>query len=205
MGRILPRVLDTKYKNILSWERSLAKAVASGIIEFQPVTVWEIMIPVLFLLNFFQQKRARETFSLNFLFTKKMALEAAFGMIDRGKAKEQAKAEVKEKTDKILAADAKGIYSSKIRQKQMKEIDLLIDHYCRLLEAEGKDYPSLVRDAYPSRKDYLAFLAALEQAEREVYQAASQTVKGASAKEVASRMEEGTEKIRRLQMEKIYS
>ncbi|MDH4268666.1 MAG: NF038143 family protein, partial [Deltaproteobacteria bacterium] len=136
MGRILPRVLDTKYKNILSWERSLAKAVASGIIEFQPVTVWEIMIPVLFLLNFFQQKRARETFSLNFLFTKKMALEAAFGMIDRGKAKEQAKAEVKEKTDKILAADAKGIYSSKIRQKQMKEIDLLIDHYCRLLEAE---------------------------------------------------------------------
>jgi len=201
---MLPRVLDTKVKNILSWERSLAKAVASSILEFKPPSVWEIMIPILFLFNFFQYKRARETFSLNFLFTKKMALEAAFGIIDKGKAKEQAKAEIKEKTDKILAADAKGIYSSKIRQKQMKEIDLLMEHYGRLLEADGKDFASMVKKSYRTRENYCGFLAQLSEAEKEVNRAAAQTVRTHSAAEIVSKMEAAVQAFRKAEVERIF-
>jgi len=197
--------LDTKYENILAQERSLAKAVALAVIESKPITVWELMIPILLLFNFFQFKRGRETLALNFLFTKKLALEAALEIVDKGKGKEEVREQIKETTANILAGDKQGVYSSKIRQKQMKEMDLLIDHYLRLLEAEGKDYPSLVRNSYQTREHYASFLQELEKAEREVYQAATQTVKTATAREMASRMEEATAKIRQAGMGKIFS
>ncbi len=205
MGRLLPRVMETKYQSILVQERSLAKAVAALVIESKPVTAWEVLIPILFLMSLFQTKRSRETFSLNFLFTKKLALEAAFAMVDKGKSREEVREQIKDKTGNVLASDKAGLYSSKIRQKQMKEMDLLIDHYGRLLEAEGKDYPSMVRNAYRTREGYAAFLRELEEAEKEVYQAATQTVKTSSASEIASKMEEATASIRRAQLDRIFS
>jgi hypothetical protein len=205
MGRLLPKVMDTKYQSILSQERSLAKAVASAVIEVKPVSGWEILIPILFLLRFFQIKRSKETFTLNFLFTKKLALEAAFPMVDKGKSREEAREQIKEKTGSILAGDKAGLYSSKIRQKQLKEMDLLIDHYGRLLEAEGKDYPSMVRNAYRTRENYVAFLQELEEAEKEVYQAATQTVKTSSAREIASRMEEAAARARRAELDRLFA
>ncbi len=205
MGRLLPRVMETKYQSILVQERSLAKAVAALVIESKPVTAWEVLIPILFLMSLFQTKRSRETFSLNFLFTKKLALEAAFAMVDKGKSREEVREQIKDKTGNVLASDKAGLYSSKIRQKQMKEMDLLIDHYGRLLEAEGKDYPSMVRNAYRTREGYAAFLRELEEAEKEVYQAATQTVKTSSASEIASKMEEATASIRRAQSDRIFS
>jgi predicted RNase H-like HicB family nuclease len=142
---------------------------------------------------------------LNFLFTKKLALEAAFTMVDKGKSREEAREQIKEKTGNILAGDKAGLYSNKIRQKQLREMDLLIEHYCRLLNAEGKDYPSLVKNAYPSREEYVAFLEELEQAEREVYQAAHQTVKSSSSREIASKMEEATARVRRAELDRLFS
>lgn len=204
MGKLLPRVMDTKYQSILGQERSLAKAVASAVIEVKPVSAWEILIPILFLLRFFQVKRSKETFTLNFLFTKKLALEAAFTMVDKGKSREEAREQIKEKTGSILAGDKAGLYSSKIRQKQLKEMDLLIDHYGRLLEAEGKDYPSMVRNAYRTRENYVAFLEELEEAEKDVYQAATQTVKTSSAREIASKMEETAARVRGAELDQLF-
>ena len=205
MGRILPTVLDTKQESILSYERSLAKAVAKAVIGTHSVTAWDIMIPIVFLYNFLRFKRAREVFTLNFLFTKKLALQAAFDMVKKGQSKQEVVARIKDKTSDLLASDKKGIYSNKIRQKQMKEMDLLIDHYGRLLGAEGKDYPSMVRNAYPTREGYVAFLRELEGAEKEVYQAATQTVKTSSAREVAFRMEEAASRIRRAELNRLFA
>lgn len=204
MGKILPTVLDTKHENILSQERSLAKAVASAVIESKPPTVWEITIPILFILNLFRFKRSREIFTLNFLFTKKLALEAAFDMVKKGYGREEAMARVKDKTRDVLASDNKGIYSQKIRQKQLKEMDLLIDHYRKLLEAEGKDYASLMKNAYHTRETYNAFLARLKQAESEVNRAAQQTVKVATASDLVSKMEKAAERIRMARAEKLF-
>jgi len=204
MGRLLPTVLDTKYENILSQERSLAKTVANVVIGQNPVSVWDVLIPIVFLFSFLKFKRAREAFTLNFMFTKKLALEAAFDMIKKGETKEEAMARIKDKTSHILASDQKGIYSVKIRQKQMREIDLLIDHYHRLLHAEGKNYPSMVKNAYGSWKDYAAFLKQLEQAEKEVNRAAMQTLRTSSAPEIVSRMEETTDRVRTAEVERIF-
>jgi hypothetical protein len=204
MGKLLPTILDTKYENILGQEQSLAKTVAKTVIEQPPVTAWDILIPIVFLYNFLRFKRAREIFTLNFLFTKKLALEAAFDMIKKGEAKEAAMTRIKEKTGQVLASDQKGIYSSKIRQRQMREIDLLIDHYCKLLSAEGKDYATMVKGTYTDRKNYTAFVEQLEQLEKEVIKAATQTLGNSSAPGIASKMEETTERIRRAEIERIF-
>jgi hypothetical protein len=204
MGRLLPTVLDTKYERILEQERSLAKRVANTVIEQPPLTAWEVLIPIVFLYNFLRYRRAREIFTLNFLFTKKLALEAAFDMIKKGETKEAAMTRIKEKTGQVLASDQKGIYSSKIRQRQMREIDLLVDHYCKLLNAEGKDYATMVKNTYTDRKNYTAFVEQLEEVEKEVIRAATQTLGKSSAPGIASKMQETTERIRRVEIEKIF-
>jgi len=182
----------------------LAKAVASAVIESKPLTVWEMMIPLVFIHNFLRYKRTREVFTLNFLFTKKLALEAAFDTVKKGQSRQQAMARIKEKTRNILAADKKGIYSQKIRQRQMKEIELLIEHYRKLLQAEGKDYNSMMKNAYRTWEEYSAFLEQIRRAEKEVNRAAQQTVRVATASDLVSKMEKATERIRRSEAGKIF-
>jgi hypothetical protein len=86
----------------------------------------------------------------------------------------------------------------------MREIDLLIDHYCKLLSAEGKDYATMVKGTYTDRKNYTAFVEQLEQLEKEVIKAATQTVGNSSAPGIASKMEETTDRIRRAEIERIF-
>ncbi|MFC1937531.1 NF038143 family protein [Chloroflexota bacterium] len=203
MRRILPRVLDTRFEAILAKERSLAKAVAGTVIGVNPVTAWDVVMPVLFMVNFLRYRKAREVFTLNFLFTKKLALEAAYDMIKKEKGKEEALATIEAKTDNLLMSDRKGIYSAKIRQRQMVEIELLLDHYCKLLEAEGKDYATLVKNAYQTRDNCKAFLERLKRAEKEVNRAARQTL-GAGT-EMISQMEKAVESERMAGVEKVFA
>jgi len=204
--KILPTPLDTKYNIIFSEEGSLAKAVASEVIGQNQITAWDIMIPLLFLYNLLKFKRAREAFALNFIFTKKLALEAALDMLKKGQTRQDALNQIEDKTSNILASDKKGIYADKIRQSQMKEIDLLIDHYCKLLNAEGDDYPSLVKNAYQTQNNYATFLHQLKQAEKEVNRAALQTVgKRRAAHEIVSTMEKATQRMRIAEAEKIFA
>lgn len=204
MGKLLPTILDTKCQSILAHERSLAKRVASSVIEPRPVGVWEFMIPILFLLNMFQYKRSKEIFSLNFLFTKKLALEGVREMIKENLSVDEVMARIKSKTGELLTSDAKGIYSQKIRQKQLKEIEFLVEHYHKLLEAEGKDYASMARNAYPSRKEYDTFLEQLKIIEREVNRAAQQQVRTSRATDIVSKMESAAEFRRRTIAQEIF-
>jgi hypothetical protein len=204
MGKLLPTILDTKYENILSHERSLAKTVANAVIGQNQVAVWDVLIPIVFLFNFLRFKRAREIFALNFMFTKKLALESAFDMTKKGQSKEEAMGRIKDETSHILASDKEGVYSIKIRQKQMKEIELLVEHYHKLLRTEGKDYESMVKDAYKSREGYATFLKQLELAEKDVNRAATQTLRTSSAPEIVSKMEEAMDRIRAAEIERIF-
>jgi plasmid maintenance system killer protein len=204
MGKLLPTILDTKYENILAQENTVAKAVARSVIGVNSVTVWDVLIPIVFVFNVLKFKRAREIFALNFLFTKKLALQGAFDMIKTSQSREDALTQIRNRTSEILASDKKGIYSIKIRQKQMREMELLLDHYFRLLNAEGKDYVSMVKHAYRTRQNFAAFVKELEGIEKEVNRAASQTVKTASAPDIIIKMEEATARLRAAEAENIF-
>jgi hypothetical protein len=204
MGKLLPTILDTKHENILAQEKALAKSVASVVIGQNPVTAWDVLIPIVFVFNVLKFKRAREIFTLNFLFTKKLALQGAFDMVKKGQSREDALGQIRDRTSQILASDKEGIYSIKIRQKQMREMELLLDHYFRLLNADGKDYGSMVKHAYRTRQDFAAFVKELEGIEKEVNRAASQTVGTASAPDIVLRMEETAGRLRKAQVETIF-
>jgi hypothetical protein len=204
MGKLLPTIIDTKHENILAQEKALAKGVASVVIGQSPITAWDVLIPIFFVFNVLKFKRAREIFTLNFLFTKKLALQGAFDMVKKGQSREDVLGQIRDQTSQILASDKKGIYSIKIRQKQMREMELLLDHYFRLLSAEGKDYRSMVRHAYRTRQDFAAFVKELEGIEKEVNRAASQTVGTASAPDIVLRMEETAGRLRATQVETIF-
>ena len=204
MRKLLPTILDTRYENILTQENTVAKAVARRVIGQNPVTVWDVLIPIVFVFNVLKFKRAREIFTLNFLFTKKLALQGAFDMIKTGQNREDALSQIRDRTSQILASDKKGIYSIKIRQKQMREMELLLDHYFRILNAEGKDYVSMVKHAYGTRQNFAAFVKELEGIEKEVNRAAGQTVKTASAPDIILKMEESTARLRAAEAENIF-
>lgn len=168
------------------------------------MSVWEVTIIPIFIFSYLNLKRTRELSAQNFLFTKELALKAAFDMIKKGRSREAVLSRVEEETSKVLSAHDKGIYSEDIRLRQLQEIECLLDHYCKLLEAEGESYHSLARDAYGSHQRYAVFLHDLKQLEREVNLAAQQTFETEKAAEVVARMEEITEKVRMAEAEKIF-
>ena len=99
-----------KYKIILEKEQSMARKVALSLIRPKPLTVWEIMIPVIFILNYVKLKHSREIFIQNQMFTKKMALDAALDMRKKDLPRESVMAQIDSRTKEMVASITGGIY-----------------------------------------------------------------------------------------------
>jgi hypothetical protein len=194
-----------KFKIIFERERSMAQGLAASLIRPKTLTVWEIMIPVIFILNYAKLKQSREILIQNQMFTKKMALDAALDMQKKDTSKETVMAQIQTKTKELVSSVPGGIYSDDIRRQQLKEIDLLVDHFTRLLNAAGKDYASLVIHAYQTAADYSSFLEALKSAENEVMGAARRTLGDQTDMETAAKIESITANMRTAEVKKIFS
>ena len=199
------KAVDTKYKIILEHEHSTARAVAGSLIRPKQITVWEIMIPVIFILNFAKIKQSREVYIQNHLFTKNMALRAAFDMFKKDLSRQVVMDGIESQTQKTLSAVPAGIYSDEIRREQIKEIELLIDHYGKLFKADGEDYAVLVVGAYQTRENYAAFFKQLKAAENDVMMAARRTLGDKADSQAAGRLEAITDRIRAAGVDKIFN
>lgn len=198
--------LKKKYNFIYSYERSIGSSVALRVIQSKPIGVWEFLIPIVFILHFMRNKQSREVFILNYMFTKRHALDAAFKMRKKSLSRSDAIAGADERTRALLTApETRGIYSDAIRQQQMGEIELLLDHYGRLLGAAGENYDALVRAAYGSRSTYFKFHEQLKSAEKKVSDAARQTLGTRADVNALLNIETATEEIRLARIEKIFS
>mgnify|MGYP001813304955 FL=1 len=182
----------------------MAQGVAFSLIRPKTLTVWEIMIPVIFILNYVKLKHSREIFVQNQMFTKKMALDAALDMKKNDATKETVMAQIQSKTEELVSSVPGGIYSDDIRQQQLIEMDLLIDHYSRLLNAAGKDYVSLVTHVYQTAAAYSSFLEALTAAEKEVMSAAHRTLGSQADMATAEKIESITENMRAAEVNTIF-
>jgi len=200
----LPRDIDKRYEAVLYHEQSWAKAVSFAAMRPKPLTVWEVLIPIFIIFNHMRLKGAREVFAQNLLFTKKLALDAALAVTKNGQSKAHAMSPVEEKTKALLASVKDDIYSEQIRQKQMQEIHLLIDHYCRLLQAEGEEYATLVAHSYNNLNQYKSFLEELKGAEGEVNRAAVKTLGSQADTETLSRIEAASHHMRLETAQKIF-
>ena len=196
--------LKKKYEMILSHENAIARSVALAVIQPKPFSVWEVLIPILFIFGFMRSREVREVFAQNLLFTKKMALQAAFDMLKKGHTREGEMDRVRSKTKEMVASIPGGIYSDEIRQEQLKEIDLLVDHYCRLLESTGDDYDSLVFNAYQTPEQLVHFYERLQKFEEEVGAAAQNTLGADADTHTLERMKAALKKYRLKETKKIF-
>jgi len=189
--------LQERYKSIMAQERAWAYAVARAAIKARPISVWEVMVPVLLIFSYMHSQSGRDVFVQNLLFTKDLALKAALEIESGGQSKEDALRAVEQKTGEVLANVRNGIYSEEIRQAQLREIDLLVDHYRRLLGAEGADCEALILDAYRQIESYGSFMDQLTRAEGDVNRASLSTLGEKGDPALVSRMEESMDRFRR--------
>jgi len=197
--------LKKKYNHIYNYERAIGSSVALKVIQSKPIGVWEFLIPIVFILHYMRNKQSRELFIQNYMFTKRHALDAAFKMLKKGLSREEAIAGIETQTRALLTApETQGIYSDTIRQQQMCEIELLFDHYGKLLGGKGENYDALARNAYGSRPTYVKFHERLKSAEKKVSDAARQTLGAKADVDALLRIEKATEDIRLKRINKIF-
>lgn len=182
----------------------MARSAALQAIKPKPFSVWEVLIPIIFILGYMRSKEQRELFAQNLMFTKKMALESAFEMLKENIDKKQALSAIDDKTKAVLDQVGHDIYSEDIRQCQLKEIDLLIDHFYKLLKTDGDDYSDLVFNTYRTKKKYTEFITELNYAEKEVTLAACHTLGDNADTHTLTRLESAVEIIRQKEAGEIF-
>ncbi len=196
---------DARYKEIRSHEDRWAYSVASALHKQRPITVWEVLIPVFLIFNFAKSRGDRQFLAENLMFTKQLALDGAFDIVKRGRSKNDALERARTKTDQILSAEHNGLYSEEIRDNQLREIELLIDHYAQLLRADGAGFRDLVRTAYIDKQQYERFLVELHSREKETAAAALTTLGSRGDPSFTARMEAVSDELRRREAERIFA
>jgi len=189
--------LDQKKEWILLQERRLATFVAGHVIEKPELSVWMILIPIIFLHFFYRLNKVangRKEFVHNFLITRQRALEAALEGLETGQTPDP---------DQLcrMSSSPEATY-----REYAAWLRVLLQHYEKLLQAEGDSVDELIRSVYQTRADYLLFLHQLHRAERQ-FDAALTPHLDASLTDVTTiikTMEHQSDVYRRQQAEEIF-
>jgi len=157
--------MEKKHKVILEADESFARAVALGVHVKRPLSAWHFILPGMFIFDFLRRSSETRRYSTLVVFPRKLALDGALGII-RGENRKKILSQIEEEMKRWLSS--LNLYSERLHRKHMDEIDLLVDHYSKLLQAEGKSYQALVRHAYGTQAQYEAYLQQLSAAEQDV-------------------------------------
>lgn len=151
-----------KYFSILENEKTLTSHVAGEAIDKPQPALWMIVIPVFFVFFFFQftrYKNGLKNFKHDFLRTRKRVLDSVHqALVDNTHVN----------IEELVAA---GNAPDQARDAYAAWVKELVVFYRSLLEAEGRDYPSLVQSCYRKRSNYLLVLNRLTTVERELNRA----------------------------------
>jgi len=197
-----------KINSIKKYEARESKQIAAALIEIKKSRFnWRIIIFPIFVYDFFRYRRRLQVLRKNLFFTRKFALDAARN-IHQGKERAWEIRQIEIKTREILDKEKKGFYTEKIRNKQLQEIEWLINHYLDMLGSNQPNYRDALKAKYTAKGSYLAFLHSLQRVEEEVIQAAVTTMRKGTKKERRlwfDKVRAATKKIRMENAEKIYS
>ena len=170
-------------RNIWQHEVRQANGIAGVLTAASKATFgWRVLLLPLFLTDYFRHLGRKRRTRKNLLFTKQLAFDAAKNVHKTGEpAWEIRKYEIK--TQEILDKEKKGLYTDKIRRKQLVEIEFLMNYFLNLFKADGSSFREVIKAKYPSKGRYLEFLIRLQKIEEEVIQAAITTVRRGSKKD----------------------
>jgi hypothetical protein len=158
----MSRERQKNYQMILSAEESFAQGVALGMWVQRPLTAWHYLLPGMFVWDILRRRMAVQQYSSLFLFPRKLALDAALGMTG-SEGREGVLSVAGNKIQEWLSI--KRVDSPSILRGHMNQIGILLDHYSRLLQADGENYLALIRNTYGTRRNYEGYLERLSAAE----------------------------------------
>lgn len=144
---------------IVRHETHLARRLADQVIFKPPLTVWYILMPIIFVYYFYRLNKytsSRKEFVGHYMRSRRQAIEAAAACVADGRPP----------AIDTLAAQTRTPAEA---MKEYKTFSLfLVEHYMDLFKAAGRDYDTLVRSVYKTRGNYLIFLNRLGQVEKEL-------------------------------------
>lgn len=188
--------IEEKAKMILEHELWFADSLALKILERPTLSVWMILIPVVFIYYFYRYKKFAEgkrDFAKNYMISRRQALAKAVEFVNGDN-----KADVSGIPANIgLNGDTKSCYA--------ELLFLLYDHYIRLLKSSGGTYRDLVKGAYGSSGEFTIFLNKLTRIEGRLNESFRKPdVSNDDFTSVIKSIGEYSETIRRTTIEKIY-
>ena len=153
------------YNIILDAEQQFAREVTLGVIVTRPLTAWHYLIPGYFIIDFLRRGSAIRQYTRHFMFPRKLAINVAA-------------AQLQSETDQSVTLDpdasvkswleSLNLYSPELVQAHLALIDILSEHYLKLLTAEGDEFNILIERAYPERRHFEEFIETVTTAENEV-------------------------------------
>ncbi len=154
-----------KYHLIVAAEEQFAREITLGVIVQRPMTVWHYIIPGMFIIDFLRRGSAIRQYTTHFMFPRKLALDAARALME-----EQDKTSVTSQIEDNISTwlNSLKLYSQELLQAQVVVVELLMDHYLKLLKADGDTYLFLIKNAYQNRENFKALIYQLTSAEEEV-------------------------------------
>jgi len=153
-----------KYATIRSADVKFTREVALAVYGKRSVPVWYFYVPFMFLLEAIRKGSFIRTFLQASTLPQELAINAALEL-NRGEDKVTLLLRIEEPIRKWLSD--LGIDTPGLFQKQMEEIGLQLEHYSRLLKADGDTYHALVKGAYTNREQYEVFLSQLHSVGRD--------------------------------------
>ncbi len=141
--------LNRKKEFILAYEKSLARELSEKLFEKPKMSVWMILIPLIFVFHCQRHKRfveGKKSFIGEWLRNKEEALSAA---LLEASGQEERNPEKWRKTASHLPLAVQEAY--------LQVQHLLADHYKKVLQATGSEIGVLVSQAY-SREEYASFV-----------------------------------------------
>jgi hypothetical protein len=154
-----------KPKMILMAEEKLAREVTLGVIVTRPLTVWHYIIPGMFIIDFLRRGSALKKYTEHFMFPRKRAVDAAQAL-----AQGQSEADVFEhlENETRVWLSSLDLYTPGLLQAQVAAVQVLVDHYGKLLKEEGYSVYALIKAAYQTPENLQGFFDQLTAAEAEV-------------------------------------
>lgn len=154
-----------KYDMILAAEEQFAREVTLGVIVQRPLTVWHYLIPGMFIIDFLRRGSAIRQYTRHFMYPRKLAIDTAQATI-QGQDEAILRSHIEEDIRTWL--NALNLYTPALHKAQLAAVDLLTDHYLKLLKADGDSYHLLIKNAYQNRESFKMYLDQITATEKEV-------------------------------------
>lgn len=191
------RLLDEKHAIILEHERRFADLLALQVLEKPKLSVWMILIPIIFVHYFYRMQKfnsGRNAFADNYLTVRKRALDGARATLQT------------EAPPDVHALSGIAHLPQPVQAPHVKLLDLLISHYIDLMRSEGGTIESLIRSAYKTRANYLLFVNQLNQAEKTLNSALQPHLAESLERvdDIIAAMEQHSARLRRIHVDTVF-